>query len=144
MVYYVADIIWWNVPFTNRAYFKQDVLCCTSASTSPWQQFLVLSGLFVLCEWLAPHSRQLSQFEPRNLKGGIRSLFDPCVNAMGRQPYCSSHMEGVIVPSDLARSFGAICAHRYRVIHCAITNMRVRFEFTQERQLTHNKIIWQA
>ena len=23
----------------------------------------------------------------RNLKGGIRSLFDPCVNAMGRRSY---------------------------------------------------------
>ena len=23
---------------------------------------------------------------PRNFKGGIGSLFDPCVNAMGRQP----------------------------------------------------------
>ena len=30
----------------------------------------------------------------RNLKGGIGSLFDPFVNAMGRRPYCSSRMEG--------------------------------------------------
>ena len=45
----------------------------------------------------------------------------------------------VIVPSDLARSFGAICAHyRYRSIHRAITNMHVRFEFMRERQLTLN------
>ena len=29
----------------------------------------------------------------RNLKGGIGSLFDPCVNAMVRQPYCPSRME---------------------------------------------------
>ena len=24
---------------------------------------------------------------PRNLKGGIGSLFDPCINAMERRPY---------------------------------------------------------
>ena len=32
-------------------------------------------------------------FLSRNLKRGIGSLFDPCVNAMGRQPYWPSHME---------------------------------------------------
>ena len=30
---------------------------------------------------------------PKNFKGGIRSLFDPCVNTMGQRPYCSSRME---------------------------------------------------
>ena len=30
---------------------------------------------------------------PRNLKRGIGSLFDHCVNAMGQRPYCPSHME---------------------------------------------------
>ena len=29
----------------------------------------------------------------RNLKGGIGSLFDPCVNVVERRPYCPSHME---------------------------------------------------
>ena len=29
----------------------------------------------------------------RNLKGGILSLFDPCVNAMGQRPYWPSRME---------------------------------------------------
>ena len=31
--------------------------------------------------------------QTRNLKGGIGSLFDPCINAMGRWPYCPSRME---------------------------------------------------
>ena len=30
---------------------------------------------------------------PKNLKGGIGSLFDPCVNTMGQRPYSSSRME---------------------------------------------------
>ena len=46
---------------------------------------------------------------PRNLKGEIGSLFDPCVNGMGGRPYCSSHMEvsyciigfGVIIRRNL-------------------------------------------
>ena len=31
--------------------------------------------------------------DARNLKWGIGSLFDPCVNTMGRRPYCPSCME---------------------------------------------------
>ena len=75
---------------------------------------------------------------PRNLKGGIRSFFDPCVNAMGWRPYCSSRMEvSLLYLRFLARSFDVVCAHyRYRVIHRAITKMRVRFEFKRERQVT--------
>ena len=34
-----------------------------------------------------------SQLNPRNFKGGIGSLFDPCVNAMGQWPYWPSRME---------------------------------------------------
>ena len=53
--------------------------------------------------------RRCNKFEARNLKGGIGSLFDPCVNAMGRRPYCSSRMEvgyctfgfGAIIRRDL-------------------------------------------
>ena len=71
---------------------------------------------------------------PKNLKGGIGSLFDFCVNVMGRRPY-----------SDLAQLFGVICANYcYSMIHCAITNMRVWFESTRERHLTLSKIIQQA
>ena len=43
----------------------------------------------------------------RNLNGGIGSLFDPCVNAIGQQPYIDYQVwRWVIVPSDLARSLG--------------------------------------
>ena len=59
---------------------------------------------------------------PRNFKGGIGSLFDPCVNAMGRGHIDRHLWRRVIVPSYLAPSFGVICAHYcYRVIHRAIT-----------------------
>ena len=46
-----------------------------------------LAFYYTLYLWL------LQLFRSRNLKGGIRSLFDPRVNAMGRPPYCSSRME---------------------------------------------------
>ena len=83
-------------------------------------------------------------YPPRNLKGGIWSLFEPCVNALGRQPYCLSCMEG----SYCTFGFGAkimICAHyHYSMIHRGITDMRARFDFARERQLTLNEIIWWA
>ena len=65
------------------------------------------------------------EFQSRNLKGGTGLLLTPVLTLWG-----SSHIDchvwrRVIVPSDLAQSFGAICAHyRYRVIHHAITYMR--------------------
>ena len=33
------------------------------------------------------------EVDPRNLKGGIGSLFDPCVNTMGQRPYWLSRTE---------------------------------------------------
>ena len=64
---------------------------------------------------------------PRNLKGKIGSLFDPCVNAMGWRPYWPSHMEASYCTFGFGgKTFGAICAqYRYRVIHRAITIVRV-------------------
>ena len=41
---------------------------------------------------------------PRNFNKGIGSLFDPCVNAMGQQPYCPSRM----VARNCTFGFGAI------------------------------------
>ena len=83
--------------------------------------------------------------EPRNLKGGIRSLLTP-VLTLWQGGHIDSHVwRWVIVPSDLAWSFGAICVHyRYCVIHRTITNLRAWFESTRERQLTLNDIIWPA
>ena len=64
-------------------------------------------------------------------KGGIESFFDPCVNAMGQWPYW---LRWVIVPPDLAPSFGVICAHyRYRVILRGITYVRAWFMFTWKK-----------
>ena len=80
-------------------------------------------------------------YQPRNLKGGIGSLFDPCVNAMGRRPYWPSRME----VSYFTLGFGVICAHdRYRVIHHVITFMREWFESSWESQLTLKGVAWQA
>ena len=61
-----------------------------------------------------------------NLKGGIKSLFDPCVNAMGRRAYQPSHME----MSYCTFGFGVNIQRyqhtcHYRVIHRAITVMSV-------------------
>ena len=84
-------------------------------------------------------------WEPRNLKGGIRSLFDPCVNAVGGGHIAHHVWRWVIVPLDLAQTFSTICAHyRYRMIHQAITYMHAWFKFTWERQLTLNNIAWRA
>ena len=38
--------------------------------------------------------KYLTMATSRNLKREIWSLFAPCINAMGRQPYCPSCMEG--------------------------------------------------
>ena len=42
----------------------------------------------------AAHEEDIEEVRPRNFKGGIRSLFNPCVNAMRRRPYWLSCMEG--------------------------------------------------
>ena len=74
---------------------------------------------------------------PRNLKEGIRSLRTPVLTLCGLTDRYV--WRRVIFPLDLARSFGAIYAHRYHVIHCTISYMRAWFKSTQERQLTLNK-----
>ena len=81
-------------------------------------------------------------FYSRNLKGGIGSLFDSCVNAMGWRPYCPSRME----VSYCTFGFGAIIRRDLCTLSLprdsprAITNMRAWFESTRERQLTLNEI----
>ena len=52
------------------------------------------------------------QAHPRNLKGEIGSLFDPCVNAIGRRPYCPSRME----VSYCTFGFGAIIRRDLRTL----------------------------
>ena len=49
---------------------------------------------------------------PRNLKGGIGSLFYPCVSAMGQQPYCPSRTR----VSYCTFRFGAIIWHDLRTL----------------------------
>ena len=74
---------------------------------------------------------------PTNLKWGIGPLFDPCVNAMGRWPYCSSRME----VSYCTFGFDAISWRYLRTLSLPRDSPRdnqyvCRFEFTRERQLT--------
>ena len=82
----------------------------------------------------------------QGIKKGESGLFLTTVLTLWGGGHIAHHVwRRVIVPSDLAQSFGAICAHyRYRMIHRAITSMRIGVEFTWERQLTLNKIIWRA
>ena len=84
----------------------------------------------------------------KEFKRGNLGLFLTPMLTLGGGGHIARHVwRRVIVPSDLALSFGAICKHyRYRMtlIHRAIINMYARFESTRERQLMLNKIIWWA
>ena len=51
-------------------------------------QNFIYNNLY-LCQQLV---EQYSLNNPRNLKGGIESLFDHCANAMGRRPYIDRHV----------------------------------------------------
>ena len=92
-----------------------------------------------VCVWGCFHS------QPRNLKGEIGSLFEPCVNAVRRRPYWQLCME----VSYRTFRFSAIFRrnqsnYHYRVIHCAISYMRAWLKSMREMQLTLNEIAWQA
>ena len=54
---------------------------------------------------------------PRNLKGGIRSLFDPVLMLWGSGQSDGHIWRRVIVPPGLAQSFGAICTSLLPVYH---------------------------
>ena len=64
--------------------------------------------------------------DQENLKGGIGSLFDPCIKAMGQRADIETVDYGgelLYIPPDLARSFG--CAHNhYCLIRRTITYVR--------------------
>ena len=81
--------------------------------------------------------------QSRSLKGESGLFFEPCVNTIWGGGHINRHvLEVSYVPSDLVRTFGAICAHyRYRVIHRAITIMCAWFKSTREKQLT---LAWRA
>ena len=72
--------------------------------------------------------KQTKALGTRKLKGGIGSLFDTCVNAMGRRPYWPSRME----ESYCTFGLGAICAHYHHreCVHdlspCAKGNSRIK------------------
>ena len=57
---------------------------------------------------------------PRNLKGEILSLFDPCINALGQWPYCPSRME----VSYCTFGFGAIIRRDLRTLSRWLKCMR--------------------
>ena len=105
----------------------------------PGQQLLQLRFFSTL--W--PPCNNTQELIPRNLKGGIRSLFDPCVNAMGRRPYCPSRMEvsyctfgfGAIIRRDLRTLSLPRDSPRDNIFACVIWVYK-------ERQPTLNEIIW--
>ena len=83
--------------------------------------------------------------EFKNLKRRIGSLFDPCVNAMGRRPCWPSHME----QSYCTFGFGAIIRRDLRISSLSRDSLRDNvyayvIKSTSEWQLTHNEIAWRA
>ena len=71
-------------------------------------------------------------YSTRNLKGGMWSLFDPCVNAMAQQPYWPSHIKvsyytfgfGSVIRGDLRTlSLPHVLPHN-KVHVCVILNPR--------------------
>ena len=74
---------------------------------------------------------------PKEFKRWNRVCLTPVLTLWGGGHIIHHVWRRVIVPLNLAWSFGAICAHyHYRVIHCEITDMRAWFESTQEKQLS--------
>ena len=69
---------------------------------------------------------------PKNLKGESGLFLTPVWMIRGGGHIDHHVWRRVIVPSDLARSFGAICAYYcYNVIHRGITYMHAWFKSTQ-------------
>ena len=54
----------------------------------------------------------------KEFKRGIGSLFDPCVNATGRQPFWRTHME----VSYCISGFSAIIRHDFIIVMCSPHN----------------------
>ena len=74
-------------------------------------------------------------FAPRSFKGESGLFLTPVLKLWGDGHIDRHVWRWVIVPSDLARTFGTVCAH-YRMIHSTITIMRAWFKSTREKQLT--------
>ena len=71
-------------------------------------------------------------FDQGILKGEVGLFLTPVVTLCGGVHIDCHTWSWVIVPSDLTRSFSAICAHyRHRVIHRRITYRRAWFKSTQ-------------
>ena len=102
-----------------------------------WQWVVKSLMFFPFYQWICT-----KQFK----KGNRVSFWPLCLTPLWGGGHIARHVwRWVIVPLDLARSSGVICAHyRYRMVHRTITNMHAWFESTRERQLTLNKIIWRA
>ena len=75
--------------------------------------------------------------QSRNLEWGIRSLFDPCVNTMGRQPLWRSHIE----MSYCTPGFGAIIRYDLPRFYHVITYMHEWFKFTWENNSCLMKLL---
>ena len=79
---------------------------CSNWSLCEWHTLEPCAGKIVIEVW---NVQSISVDKSRNIKRGIRSFFDPCVNAMGQRPYCLSRIEanyctfgfGVIIRRDL-------------------------------------------
>ena len=72
---------------------------------------------------------------PKEFKRGIGSFFDPCVNAMGRRTYWLSLGWWVIVPLNLAQSFGLVSLRH----DSPCDNLNACVIYVHARKATHAK-----
>ena len=131
-------------------------LCQSLWNLSAYQYFWYYSYTAILFEttgialpvltWCIMGTKTLISTSPRSIiskefkKGNQVSFLTPVFMLWGSGHIGRHAWRWVIVPSDLARTFAAICAHyHYRVIHRGIIYMRAWFKSTPERQLTLNE-----
>ena len=100
-----------------------------SLSCERWRITIVmwLQAYIMPCALLNTYSYVINHTQG-NLRGESGLFFTPVLTLWSSRHITRHIWRWVIVPSDLAQSFGATCPHnRYCVIHRMITNMRVWF-----------------
>ena len=111
--------------------------CCMKQRFVFFQKFLPhWQETYILKTVIEQHDARLksgtsnkSSSPPRNLKGGIGSLFDPCVNAFESGPFWWLCME----VNNYTFRFGAICAY----YHSCMFNLNGCMILVHARKATH-------
>ena len=66
---------------------------CLGAADMPSHPGVAWISKWAQCEYNELRCWLCLLLQSKSLKGGIGSLFDPCVNAIGQRPHCSSLIE---------------------------------------------------